>query len=427
MLVRRHVSRSALTSLAVAGLVCSATGCERRSGEDVSEKTPESAEAEREALEAGWYRVVVQSGDTDDIPFYLHLPAEGDEAIVQNGPQELRAPVVRDDASAAMISYEIYHTSIRLHRDDDAVRGAFESSSNTWGESSLDLVAERVEGPEPTERFAPFDEGDERVDASGIWRAEFLEGSGDARLDLEQDDEVITGTIHFQTGNFVLLAGNVHGSQARLSAFDGSTPYLMILDLEGDELDGHWAAGPELAWQEGFFADRVDELDWKPRVGAGILPTALELPQLDDEKYEGKPVIVELAGSWCATCQYAAPVMRRLYERYHERGLEILTLNYEFTSDEAYNQRQAEKYKERYGIPWDVVPVHGELDEYAEIMPPGLETVNAAGFPVAIFLAPDRTIRGINAGFPSPAAEDAHAATAAEYERMAAELFSDDE
>jgi thiol-disulfide isomerase/thioredoxin len=421
--------RSTAAGLSMLALLLAPAACKRSSDAEPNEERAEPAASDSKDDDGRWYRAVLSDGDAgaDEIPFYLLLPRSGTgAAIVKNGPQRLEAEARWDGSSdiagsSVTITNEILHTTIRADSDGAVLRGQLQTRSKTWGDASLELVAEPVNEPDPRRLFAAPGSGETAADAGGVWRVEFLDGSGDAKLELEQDGSALTGTIHFQTGNFVLLAGNVFGDRAALSAFDGSSPYLMTLELHGDELDGHWIAGPQLAWREDFDATRGEDFDWKPKIGSGILPATLKLPQLDDPRYDDKAVIVELAGSWCATCQYAAPVMVELYDRLESEGLEILTLLYEFTSDEAYNHRQAEVFKREYGLAWEVVPVHGGLEDYAELMPPGLEAVNAAGFPIAIFLDRDRRIRGIHAGFPSPATE-AHGEAVAEYQRLAEQI-----
>ena len=81
-------------------------------------------------------------------------------------------------------------------------------------------------------------------------------------------------------------------------------------------------------------------------------PFHFSAPDLDgrmvserDLRFKGKVVLVDIFGSWCPTCHDAAPVLVRLYRRYHARGLEIVGLAYEVTGDTAVDGRQVRRYR----------------------------------------------------------------------------------
>jgi hypothetical protein len=119
---------------------------------------------------------------------------------------------------------------------------------------------------------------------------------------------------------------------------------------------------------------------------------------------------------------YAAPFMVAMYEKYHPRGLAMVTLTYEFTDDAAYNRQQAEAFKKKYGVTWEVIPVAGELDSAADILPPTLDGIDLSGLPLAIFLRPDGTIHHFHSGFPATGTEHYKALTA-QYESWIQDLL----
>ena len=47
------------------------------------------------------------------------------------------------------------------------------------------------------------------------------------------------------------------------------------------------------------------------------------------QDYRGKIVIVDFWGTWCGPCREALPHLGDIYQKYHERGLEVLGINYE--------------------------------------------------------------------------------------------------
>ena len=59
-----------------------------------------------------------------------------------------------------------------------------------------------------------------------------------------------------------------------------------------------------------------------------------------DERFKNKVVVVTITGSWCPNCYDEAPVLQEFYERYRERGLEVVALSFEYTGDAARDAKR---------------------------------------------------------------------------------------
>jgi peroxiredoxin len=56
-----------------------------------------------------------------------------------------------------------------------------------------------------------------------------------------------------------------------------------------------------------------------------------KIPSLNS--YTGKVVLVEFWGTWCGPCIDTMPLVQRMYDRYHSRGLEVIAISYEAPDD----------------------------------------------------------------------------------------------
>lgn len=382
-----------------------------------------TADAAPAPASTGWYRAVIGEKQGTGIPFFLQLPASGSDAVIANGPDRVRAKLVSGPPKV-VVAFEILRTKIEATADaKGALDGTWASTSKSWGTASLSFHAEPIAGPDPTKRF-PEAPG---PDVAGVWKVTLTKPTEFGKLVISHGTgNELTATFAFQGGNLAFIAGNQDGKTIRLSAFDGASPYLLVatVDDAGKKLTGNWTAGQELAWKETLAGERTGDFKLEIITKLADKRPKLALPQLAKAPYAGKPVIVELGGSWCPACGHASSKLRELRDKYAADGLQVLMLAYEFTDDAEYNKQQAQAFKTKYSIPWEVIPVDGGLEKYNDILPPEISNIDASGFPITIFVARDGGIEGFHGGFPPEKWGDLHQQALADYDRLTAKIVA---
>ncbi len=320
----------------------------------------------------------------------------------------------------------MFATSIHAARQaDGSLIGEWHPSRLSPATSAHPFVATRIASPDPALRFpAPATPPTQASDAAGTWRFQFSDlgaGKGTFR---QTADGVVTGTIiPEQIGDFRYLAGNLRGSQLALSTFDGQHAYVVRAELASNSMRGTWAFSGINT--DAFTARRVPALDIALVEKLRLKPGArgVTIPQLEDPRYRGKPVIVDYFGTWCPACMDETPFLVALYKRYHPAGLEILSIALEGTTDDAYNQHQVEFFRAKYAVPWPIVVVPGDYDESPKLLPPELD--GTGGYPITLFLDRDRNVRALHSGFFGPAAGDDYTRLTETFERYAKEMTSE--
>jgi peroxiredoxin len=139
-----------------------------------------------------------------------------------------------------------------------------------------------------------------------------------------------------------------------------------------------------------------------------------------DPQFDGKVVIVAIGGSWCPNCHDEAPFLESLYQQFHSRGLEIVSLSFE-EADQLKDPARLRAFIARYGLTYTVL-VAGETEQLNEKIP---QAVNLNCWPTSFFLGRDGRVREVHAGFAGPANRPAHEALMHEVTELVEQLLAE--
>lgn len=237
----------------------------------------------------------------------------------------------------------------------------------------------------------------------------------------KQQGNKVTGTFLTETGDYRYLEGNVQNNIMALSCFDGAHAFLFFarsksLKGKADSLSGKFFSG---SWgTEEWTARRNDT--FKLRNPENL--THLKNPQekinftfnnleqkpvsLNDKRYENKPVIIQVMGSWCPNCMDESAYLAEVYKKYKAKGLEIIGIAYEKTDNTDKAIRNVTRLKERFGIDYELLITGLTGKAKASESLPFLDKVMA--FPTTIIVDKKHIARVIYTGFSGPATGKAY-------------------
>ena len=118
---------------------------------------------------------------------------------------------------------------------------------------------------------------------------------------------------------------------------------------------------------------------------------------LSDERFEGKVVLVELWGTWCAPCLVQMPHLIRWQETYRDRGFEIVALEFAafMTSPKKEYEKGLKESLDEKGVNYTVLQA-GETTDVHDVLP---TLRNFKGFPTSIFVGRDGLVKHVKSGF----------------------------
>ena len=248
---------------------------------------------------------------------------------------------------------------------------------------------------------------------SGRWETTVAPGdSAEYKIvgEFKQTGNKLTGTFLTTAGDHRYLDGLVSGNKMKLSSVDGNHTLLITADItkDGKLENGLLIGGPK--WKERWIAIKNEnfklpepETITKIKEGTGVIDfTFADLAgkriSLSDEKYNGKPVIVQLMGSWCPNCMDETRFFNELYPKYNPAGLQIIGLSFE-TNNFDESKERIDRFVKQLNAKYDFLYA-GEVGKNISETLPFIEKLN--GYPTTLYLNRDHKIVKVYTGFSGP-------------------------
>lgn len=244
---------------------------------------------------------------------------------------------------------------------------------------------------------------------------------------------LVEGTFLTETGDYRFLEGMMHDGKLYLSCFDGSHAFLFIAENNGTEITkGDFYSGS--SWHESWVAKRNDNFTLhdpesltylknpNDKIDFAFYNTKNQKVSLSDAKYKNKVVIVQIMGSWCPNCMDESAYLSKVYKQYNKKGLEIIALAYERTSDAERAKTNLTRLSKRFNIGYDILLTGLTGKEKASESLPFLNGIMA--FPTTIFLDKNHQVKSVYTGFSGPATGKAYEDYTIKTEKLLNELLS---
>jgi thiol-disulfide isomerase/thioredoxin len=365
-------------------------------------------------LKEGTYRAVLilDEKENTELPFNFDVvyKKRKPNIIIKNGDERIVADEIKIKGDSVFIKMPVFDTEFRCVLKGNDLEGVW--INHYRKEKNTIKFAARFG---QTNRF-DFVPGKANPYFEGKWEVTFSPFSKDSSKAIgvfhhaEQTDYV-TGTFLTETGDYRFLEGMKHGDKLYLSCFDGSHAFLFVAKIhEGTELHGTFYSGAH--WQEKWIAvrnpdfkirsaDEITILKSNEKVNFSFPGLDKKPVSLNDKKFENKPVIIQVMGSWCPNCMDESKYLAGIYDVYQASGLEIVALAFEKTTDFEKAKQQVSRMKERLKINYTILLTQQTGKDKASET---LSFVNKiVAFPTTLFLNKEHKVVKIYTGFNGPA------------------------
>jgi len=347
----------------------------------------------------------------NEIPFIFEVKgtsAENTSVFLINGEDRFQLKNITYKNDSVTIPVDLYDAVLKGKFTESSFQGKlFKVISGTL-DAGLPFKAEYGKLP----RFAESAEIP-TVSLAGTWDITIGSGeSADKTVGIfDQRKSLLTGSILTTTGDYRFLEGAIHGKKFELSAFGGSTPYLLKGEFADDNtFSGEFVTPKKTIKLEGKRNDKAALPDAYnvSYLKEGYNSVAFSFPNLDGKKvslsdpvYKGKVVIVTILGSWCPNCLDENKFLSGWYKENKKRGVEIIGLGFERKNDFESAKKSLTALKTRLGIEYEILFAGQSGTESASKALPQLNGI--ASFPTTIFIDKKGNVRKVHSGFSGPA------------------------
>lgn len=391
-----HLTRAAIIACAALMFV---SGCD---------KPPEVDDAP--VLRSGyWQANITLPGGDIETGIEISRDSGLYQASLVNGQERVRINEVSFSEGELRLRFPAFNNEIRATLADGILTGEL-TIVRRFGETEM-LPFSAMPGNQRNQESNEISSHD----MSGRWAVRFHEPDGTDSPSIgefAQRGSRLFGTFLNPNGDHRFLSGHVRGNKFKLSTFDGAHAFIFSGEI-GDEGEiqnaSFWSS---ISWHQNWSAVRDENVELPDSFQRTFLKPGYETFEfqfpdpdgvtvsLGDEKYDGKVVLVTIAGTWCPNCNDEARFMASVYKDFRDQGLEIVALMFEHFEDHETAAQQVRAFRDKFDIEYDTL-IAGISDkiEAAKSLP-ALSAVLA--YPTTIFIDRGGRVRQIHTGFSGP-------------------------
>lgn len=381
--------------------------------------SPEKKKAQGESFESGMWQAKLTLNDSLGVvlPFILELDAQGGyDWFIRNGEERIAIGSPDLEADSFRMDIPVFESELNLHRKGNKLVGNWIKYGSR--KTPIEIVME------PSERFTRKKEA--KTSLQGNYELHFSPGTADeypAIGKFNSKGGMLKGTILTETGDYRYLVGIIDGNKFKLSTFDGAHAFLFTGDIIGDSLIGTFYSGT--TWQEPFSGKLNNNFELKKATELTYLKKGYETIKFealdlngDEFKFpkdfpEGKPVLIQILGSWCPNCMDETRLLVEIKK--NQPNLKIIGLAYERSLDSSVAFPNIRRMIRDLDVNYPVYLAGTWRKSDAAKTLPMLNTI--ISYPTLIMLNSQGKPTYIHTGFSGPG-------TGADYQKVKAEILA---
>jgi thiol-disulfide isomerase/thioredoxin len=382
-------------------------------------------------LNQGTWRAALLREDGFKIPFGLDFKREGGNlaCYILNGTERMKTENIVASGDSILIRMPVFESYFRLKViTKDSLNGVW-----IKGGAAKDVIIP-VTATAGKSRFPKVKQG-ATGQAGGKWSMEFTRANQTKRPavgEFVQNGHFVTGSVLTPAGDYRYLDGIVKGDSLFLSTFDGIHALLFAAEISGETINGYFYSSASVP--ERFIAHKDANVKLTAPVTAvkagsdGKLNFSFKdldgnTVSLQSERYRNKVVVVQLMGSWCPNCMDEMAFLSEYYRKNKDRGVEVIALAYELTTDEDRSRKSLRKFQQQFKVQYPMLITGVAVGDPARTEKTLPQLTEIKVFPTTIIIDKNGVVNEINTSFYGPATGQYHLDYKADFERRISALL----
>jgi thiol-disulfide isomerase/thioredoxin len=368
--------------------------------------------AQTKNLKNGEWRVVLERADGNNIVFNFLVKDSASKKIlyIKNANERLLVDDIKMVGDSIIIKLPFFETQLHVVQNNNELNGVY-TKRLVDNYQIMPLHAYYQQDF----RF-PVLQNATNINVTGRWAANFWsDNSKDTTPtvgEFIQHGNNVTGTFLDPTGDYRYLQGVVDGDSLKLSTFDGGHAYLFAAKIVDDKMYGSHFSGP--IFKNNWIAKRdenaklPDEFTLtKMKPGKSKLNFLFKdidgkIVSLKDNRYKNKVVLIQIMGSWCPNCMDETGLLTKLYDEYKNKGVEVIGLAYERSTDFARSQKSLRSFQKRFNVHYEILITGVSVNDSLRALKTLPQLQDIVGFPTTIFIGKIGNVEKIHTGFNGP-------------------------
>jgi peroxiredoxin len=363
-------------------------------------------------IQPGPWQGSLQRADGKQIKFHFDVRPENGRTVLYiiNAQEKLKVTRLQQLKDSLIIEMPFFESVFRVKKISDKQWQGKWIKGGARQQQVMPFTAQTQNTINPENITTPV------ADITGRWAVTFTQGdelSKPAIGEWQQKGYTLRGTFLTPTGDYRYLSGVVDGDSLRLSTFDGSHAFLFTAKINNDKTISGGT----------FYSGAIHTEPWTAIKDAGAtLPdvAAMYLKEgedrlnfrfqdlnkkwvsINDPKFKNKVVIIQIMGSWCPNCMDETAFLSDYYNKNKQRGVEIIGLAYEYSTDFERSRKGLQKFKDRFNVQYTILNTGVTVTDSLRTEKTLPQLTEIKSFPSTIFIDKKGKVAKLHAGFEGP-------------------------
>lgn len=372
-----------------------------------------------------WRGVLHTQGGELPFNFDVKDTAGHQQIAIINGNERFKVNDIKIKGDSVLIQMPLFDSEFKLSFEGKALNGNW---IKHLGER--DVATPFTAEPGIAYRFKAGDAP--KYNVAGRWSAIIGAEEPDTTVaEFKQTGAKVTGTFLTTTGDYRFLEGTVEGDKLYLSCFDGGHAFLFTANIQDNNTlsDGKFG---RTTWHATRNANaKLPDAFSLTALKPGYKKLDFSFPDLNgktvslsDSRFKNKVVVIEIMGSWCPNCMDQTAYLVQYYQKYHRKGVEVVDLAYERTTDFNKSKASLLREKEHFNIPYPIL-ITGFTNNKKETAKSLPALANFFSFPTTLIIDKKGDVRKIYTGFSGPGTGEYYTEFISQFEKITDDLLAE--